>query len=417
MSNIIKYINFTSGDLIAFTVEQPDLYVDQDSNIEQLITNINNNMVSSSFRFLVLYPDETVNYEIPPADIKIGGSWNENYQNGQRRSVSFTLYNEDDKYTPDINTFWTGTRLRLEFGVHLLNGQTIWFQKGIFIINSITPSKSSSGKEVQISASDKFSLFEDSTGRIDSTYEIPVGSDIESVVRSILLTDMGNGFPLDSQDIIYHSALKQKVTQATISKSAGDTMGSILLELATQLSAEIFYNTSGQLTLVPINEVTSDQDKPLIYEYETIKGDISQLDFSFDMNQIINRIIVVGNSNNSGVHKYVALNDDPGSPLCYQRIGYRTGSIINDTNITSDFLAKERAEYELRQQLIIKSSSNASVLFNPLLSVNNLIAISDDSFNLSRERFLITGLSCSLDFSSQMNISFSNIRNLPFITK
>ena len=137
----------------------------------------------------------------------------------------------------------------------------------------------------------------------------------------------------------------------------------------------------------------------------------------YRVNQIINRIIVVGSSNNSGVHKYVALNDDPGSPLCYQRIGYRTGNIINDTNITSDFLAKERAEYELRQQLIIKSSSNASVLFNPLLSVNNLIAISDDSFNLSRERFLITGLSCSLDFSSQMNISFSNIRNLPFITK
>lgn len=417
MNNIVKYINFASGDSLAFSIVKDGIYLDQDSDIEDLIFQINNNVVSSTFRFLVLYPDETINYEIPPEDIKSGGSWSENYQNGQRRSVSFTLYNENDNYTPDINTFWTGTRLRLEMGINLVDGQTVWFQKGVFVINKITPSKSSSGKEVQISASDKYSLFEDNTGKIDTTYEIPVNTDIEEAIRSILLTDMGNGFPLDSQNIIYHSSFKGKTTQATISKSAGDTLGSILLELATQLSAEIFYNTSGQLVLAPINEVTSDQDKPLIYEFETAKGDISQLDFSFDMNQIINRIIVIGSSNNGGVYKSIAVNDDPASPLCYQRVGYRTGNIINDSNITSDVLAEERADYELRQQLVIKSSTSASVLFNPLLEVNNLIAISDDSFALNHERFLLNSLSCSLDFSSQMSITFTNLKNLPFVTK
>lgn len=417
MSNIVHYINFTSGDSLAFSIVKDGIYLDQESDIENLIFQINNNMISSTFRFLVLYPDETINYEIPAEDIKAGGTWSENYQNGQRRSVSFSLYNNDGKYTPDINTFWAGTRLKLEMGANLSDGQTIWFQKGVFIINKITPNKTSSGNEVQISASDKFSLFEDSTGKIDTTYEIPVGTNIQEVIKSILLTDMGNGFPLDSADIIYHSSFKEKVTQSTISKGAGDTLGSILLELCTQLSAEIFYNTSGQLTIVPINEVTSDQDKPLIYEYRTDNGDISQLDFSFDMNQIINRIIVVGSSNNGGVYKYIAVNDDPSSPLCFQRIGYRTGNIINDSNITSDVLAEERAKYELRQQLVIKSSTSANVLFNPLLEVNNLIAISDAFFELNHERFLLNSMSCSLDFSSQMSITFTNLRNLPFITK
>ena len=135
------------------------------------------------------------------------------------------------------------------------------------------------------------------------------------------------------------------------------------------------------------------------------------------MNQIINKIVVIGSSTNGGVYKYIATNDDASSPLCWQRIGYRTGNIINDSNITSNVLAKERAEYELRQQLILKSSTSASVLFNPLLEVNNLIAISDTFFNLKYERFLLNSISCSLDFSNQMSITFSNLKNLPFVTR
>ena len=302
-------------------------------------------------------------------------------------------------------------------GMTLSTGQTIWCKKGIFVITQATPSLTSSNKEVKISANDKFSFFENSTGRLESTYEIPVGSVVEDVIQEILLTSLGNGSPMDPKEYIYHSSLKGKVTQSIISKSAGDTLGSILLELANQISAEIFYNAAGNLTIVPINEVTLDSAKPLIYEFKTANGDISQLDFAFNYNNIINRVIVVGNTSNGGVYKYIAVNDDTSSPLCYQRIGYQTGNIINDSNISSDILAKERAEYELRQQLILKSSVSSSVLFNPFLEVNNLIAISDTFFNLNHERFILQSISCSIDYSNQMNITFSNLRNLPFVVK
>ena len=52
---------------------------------------------------------------------------------------------------------------------------------------------------------------------------------------------------------LLYASFKGKKTQATISKSAGESYGSILLDLATQLSAEIFYNAMGNLTLVPTN--------------------------------------------------------------------------------------------------------------------------------------------------------------------
>ena len=216
-------------------------------------------------------------------------------------------------------------------------------------------------------------------------------------------------------NIIYHSSFKGKKTQATISKSAGESYGSILLDLATQLSAEIFYNAMGNLTLVPTNETSLDVDKPLIFDYDAERGQISGLDFSFDMGSIVNRVIVIGSSVTGGVVSATAVNDDAGSPLCYQRIGYRTGSIINDSNISTEILAQERAQYELRKQLILKSSTNVSVLFNPLLSVNNLVTITSEFFGLTHERFLIQSISCSLDYGGVMSITITNIRNLPSI--
>lgn len=415
MENYTKNLLLSSGDTIPVALDNYDSYAVHDINILHLIEWINNNFTYPRWRIYVLFADETINYEIPPEDIKVGGSFSENYQDGQRRSLSFSLYNESGKYSPNINMFWAGTRLRLDRGIEMSDGVTLWFQSGIFVVSSAQNSLNPSEKTVQITAKDKFSLFEEKTGTLETTYEIPEGSEIEQVIKTILLTDMGNGEPLDSRPLIYHSSFKGKTVQASITKSAGESYGGILLELATQLSAEIFYNAMGNLTLIPTNETSLDTEKPLIYDFDAEKGQISSLDFNFDMSSIINRIIVVGSSVKGSVVTATAVNDNPGSPLCYQRVGYRTGNIINDSNITTEILAQERAQYELRKQLILKSSTSVNVLFNPLLSVNNLVTITSEYFNLTHERFLIQSISCSLDYSGVMSITISNIRNLPSI--
>ena len=88
---------------------------------------------------------------------------------------------------------------------------------------------------------------------------------------------------------------------------------------------------------------------------------------------------------------------------------------INDSNITNDILAQERADYELRKVLIAKSSLSSSVFFNPILTVNNMITYTDDFFSLKRERLILQSISFSLDYSGLMSISCSNIKNLTFV--
>ena len=413
--NFTQTVFLASGERIEANFSGFETSSTGEVDILHLIRWMNNNYTMPKWRLYVLYPDETINYEIPQEDIRTGGSFEENYQDGQRRSLTFTLHNQDRKYSPGINSFWTGTRLRLDRGICTIDGTTLWCESGIFVVSQAQNNLSPSDRSVQITAKDKFSLFDGKPGTLETTYEIPIGSEIEQVIKTIQLMDCGNGEPFDSKPMVFHSSLKGKVTQATISKSAGETLGSILLELATQLSAEIFYNAHGNLTIVPTNEVNGDEDKPTIYDFVAEDGDLSGLNFTFDLDSVINRVIVTGSSLSGGVVTAVAVNDDASSPLCYQRIGYRTSSVINDTNITTQYLAEERAQYELRKVLILKSSTSIGILFNPLLTVNNLITITSEYFGLSHERFLIQSISCPLDYSGSMTVTISNIKNLPLV--
>lgn len=412
MARYNQYLNMSSGEILSLETDDADsYYLDGYDSIPLIQKEIQMNFTAPRFRIFVLYPDESINYEIPTEDIKTGGSYDENYQDGQRRTLSFSLYNYSGKYSPNINNFWVGTRLKLDMGVELSSGATVWFSKGVYIINQATPTLKQGEKTVSISASDKFCVFENKTGILESGYEIETGAYIEDVINSILRMDIGNSQVFDPKPIIYHSSFKGKTVQATISKSAGDTLGSILTELATQLSAEIFYNSNGNLVLSPATVVTNDGDKPCIWDFKTEDGDLDQLSFAMNYSNIINRIVVTGSSEN-GVVQAVAVNNDPRSPVCYQRIGLRTGSIINDSNIYSDQLAQERAVYELRQQLLIQTSSSANTTFNPFLEVNNVITISDDFFDYNKERFLIQSVSCSLDYTGTTSITFSNVNNV-----
>ena len=223
MSNL--KLNLASGDI---------LYVEREGGAEELMSSaftasqilnaIKDPNVIPRYRIFVLYPDDTINYEIPIEDIQSGGSYSENYQDGQRRSLSFSLVNNDGKYLVGVNKLWEGTRLRLDLGVQNHLGTTIWVEKGIFVITKVNCSESSDGNKItQITASDKFILFEGKTGVLDDTTEIPIGSKIQDVITGILVMDPGNGFPLDQRPIIYNTAFQGKTVQSSISKSSGDT--------------------------------------------------------------------------------------------------------------------------------------------------------------------------------------------------
>ena len=409
-----------SGDVVSGILEaENNLLVDYSAYCKPIyIKNLlKRSRIIPRFRLFVCNPDGTRRYQIPNDDIASGGSYSENYQNGQRRTLSFTLINNTGKYTPGIDTIWINTVIALDIGIIAPeDGITFWFQKGIFIVNSANPTHTNKDCTVAVECSDKFSLLTGAMGRLVNTVEIPSGTLIEDVINDTLKNPTGNGYVFDSSPFIYNSAFKGRKTPLTVSGSSGSNWGDLLTQLADILSAEIFYNSEGRLTLIPTTEVISDRDKPVLFDFVDVLGDFQNDNMTFEMNEFINKVVVIGSNVNGHTVTAEAINDNPSSPLCYQKIGYRMKEPINDSNITNDFLAQERADYELRKASIAKTKLSSTVFLNPLLSVNNLVTFTDEFFSFRKERFLVQSISFNLDYNGIMSLTVSNINDLPYLT-
>lgn len=366
--------------------------------------------ITPIYKLYVLHYDETIDYEIPQDDIIIdSGNFSENYQNGQRKSINVNLVNIDGKYNPNINSIWMNNKFRLDVGLEF-NGVEYLFARGIYILGNPSSSHQDSDKQVSLTLVDKFAMFEGKMGTLETTYEIPVGTNIQKAIYGILNLDNGMGYPMDSKPVLFDDFVTTTMP-FTLTKDAGSTLGEMLLELGTILNAEVFYNSQGNLCYKSINETTNDDLKSSLWDYEDGKRDYFTANTQYGFEDVINEVHVVGDNVNNDIFSAISKNTNPASPLCIGLIGRRV-LYINDSNIYNDSLAQQRANYELRRQGLLKVSMTIEVAFNPLLFVNNIITITDSHYNLERARFLIQSISYSIGSQSKMTITCSNLDNL-----
>lgn len=366
--------------------------------------------ITPIYKLYVLHYDETIDYEIPQDDIIIdSGNFSENYQNGQRKSINVNLVNIDGKYNPNINSIWMNNKFRLDVGLEF-NGVEYLFARGIYILGNPSSSHKDSDKQVSLTLVDKFAMFEGKMGTLETTYEIPVGTNIQKAIYGILNLDNGMGYPMDSKPVLFDDFLTTTMP-FTLTKDAGSTLGEMLLELGTILNAEVFYNSQGNLCYKSINETTNDNLKSSLWDYEDGKRDYFTANTQYGFEDVINEVHVVGDNVNNDIFSAISKNTNPASPLCIGLIGRRV-LYINDSNIYNDSLAQQRANYELRRQGLLKVSMTIEVAFNPLLFVNNIITITDSHYDLERARFLIQSISYSIGSQSKMTITCSNLDNL-----
>ena len=150
--------------------------------------------------------------------------------------------------------------------------------------------------------------------------------------------------------------------------------------------------------------------KASLWDYSEDNRDYHGASASYDFENAVNEVQVVGDNINNEIFSAYSQNTNPASPLCIARIGRRI-EYINDSNIYSDDLAQQRADYELRKFGILKTTMTVTVSFNPLLFVNNLITITDEYYGLQRARFLIQSISYTLGDQCEMTLTCSNIAN------
>lgn len=371
-------------------------------------------VVKPKYRISVLNPDETVNYTIPFEDIPNDGiSYTEEYQSGQRRNITLKLINSNKKYTPSINGIWLTTKFKLDIGI-LVKDEIVWFPRGIYSMGDINLTNLGSDNTVSIQLKDKFSIFEGKMGTLEEAYEIEIGSDIEDVLYGIRSFSMGNGYILDYKDVILDPSFVGFKTQSTIRVEEGGNLGQVISELATQLSAEYYYNNVGNLCFYPLNETIDDSNKPVIWTFNKLTRNLWDLQLDYKNEEIVNVVKVVGDNIDNGIYSAVVTNENPASPICIQQVGRRAAPKYTEANVWSDDLAYDLARYYLRQSSFVSVDFSCVVGFNPILTVNNICEVENEFIGAKREKLLITSISFGSG-DGAMSLKLCNTKDLPFV--
>lgn len=372
-----------------------------------------------------LNPDDTVDYEITTDLYNTNGMLNVTNQSGCRRTFNLQIHNEDGRYNIDVNKVWLGQKVKLYLGLYI-DGIPYLIQQGVFYITNPTDIINPSTKCIQLNCTDKWAYLDGSLfGNLDGIYKIPVNSNIFNATKELLLTDRGNGIPLDSTKPNISTFFNTKMTKlsngklvpilntpftATIDK--GQTYADVLLQFNTMLAGVIYYDTVGRLNIEPNEEDLLDKNKEIVYKFDQYNSTILSKSQEFRFTDVFNDILCVGATTNGYLAKGRATNNNIKSDLCVQRIGRKT-KVYEDTNYYTDDLCQDWANYLLRNNTILQTSINIATIPLYHLDVNKLITITNPKNHLQEEKFLINSLSIPLGLG-QMTISAASVNELEF---
>lgn len=371
------------------------------------------------------------------------GSITCNYEQGTRKSCTITLSNIDEKYTPDENNpFWFNRKFRLYIGLtddrkvdkriedfywagaqRLFDGDMYWFAKGVYITQNIKCD--SVNHIVTISGVDKYAQLDGTLNvlqadEMDTVFRY--GSNVRRVVSDILMLDMGNRLPLDPIEPIIDTDIAKEYLYKEFTLSAGQYYGDFLNELASSFGCEVFYDNLGRFTMR--RAFTDDVAywnafKAPSHEFKYgVQGYMDPQE-DVDLNGV-NKIIVQTENIETPNASYVAINHNPRSPLCYDKIGARTlpenGGIvtinagdIEQDNRTAEYMVMKRCKEYAEYRLMKETCTAIEISFNcpmfPHLNEGDIISVTDKHFNLDRDTFIVNSITFDLgSLTTQMQV-------------
>jgi hypothetical protein len=280
-------------------------------------------------------------------------------------------------------------------------GNQYWFDYGVFVYSTASKDKYT----IKISAIDKFGFFtaDLNQSRIDTDYVIPANTTFRKLLIDNLQEDMGNGTITDMKDPFIETAYWNYKLPYEIKKTQGQYIGDIFNEEASILSADIYYDNQGRLT---VRQSTLDCYDTLgsIWDYNTSCADIFNINTSYDLGNVVNTITVYGTSTANKLCSYTAQNTYVQSDLCVQNIGVKRGDSIEIANATPQ-RCRDLGNYHIKKRAMIDKPTTFNSRFLPHLDAAKCITI-------DRERFILQEIKCPL--VGLMGVSACSINTIPF---
>lgn len=351
-----------------------------------------------------------------------------NLQNGQRRTASVTLSNVGQQFDYSINSLWFGQEVALDEGMILPNGEEIYFQEGIFLLETPQDELRPEERTITYNLVDKWANLDGTLfGNLESTYEVPLGTNVFQPITALLSEDKGNGIPVDRVSPVYTDYYNGKTQQlpdgTTVSvtdspytlriDSDSGTIADVVLGLTGMLNAWVGYDNTGALRVDPSQDDLLDTAKPVAWQFRFEDFLFLGATYTIKNTEVYNDYIVVGEQLDDYTQPHGrATNTNPQSDTNVQTIGRKTIR-ENRAGFATNQQCQDLAEWMLKRSSILQKSISISCSQILHINENELVEIiRTDKPGSPVERHLIMGFSRPLNGTEQMTIDAVSVNDL-----
>ena len=358
------------------------------------------------------------------------GSISVKYNQGVRRTCDITIDDINKKMLPndENSVFFVNKKFKIYIGLYKKNwsksgsdgtgvyhnsqDDTIyWFSHGIFITQNCDYDKKNG--ILHLSGVDKFGFFTKDLNQhtLQNTYHISADSKLGQLISDIITIDMGNGMPTGTQTPIIHTSFVNQVLPYDIEKTANETIGDILIEIATAFNADIYYDVDGHLVFEP-NIIDDYNRQAPVFEFG--KNDSALIDMTLDFNygDIVNQITVTGDNSDGVVYSSTATNENPVSSLRVSNIGIKAADIEETAMGYSDKRCSDYANYLLKKKMRMAIAGTITCTPLPHLDCNRIVKVYQNEDDVNEIDLLIEEVQIPLS-PEAYSLSVCNIQDLP----
>jgi hypothetical protein len=383
---------------------------------QEIINVLKSKIYTRFFRVFLLHDDDSIKEEITNQVINTG-TLEKTYQQGQTRSISLTIMNPTNIWNPSPTSgkLWANTKFKLQMGLYI--GDYVYLiDEGIFVVQDPNLSNEDSNKVVSLQLYDKFALLDGTiNGNIDTDYQIPLGTNLYEAARSLLSLPKDNlGRPYDSQTINFPVKFMNVKTPYTIKKTSSNSIGEILIELATIISCDIYYDGNGHLTFYDVLDDLDYHKRRSMWIYQENANEFFRVSRKDEWSKIRNKYVIKGTNINGRLCKAIVENTNMKSPFnVYSNFGVKM-EIIENSLLNTDNLCLENGKYELRKNSMRYISINFNSIFIPHLAPNDLVRWTYTPYGFLNKNFIVQSVSIPLNAKELMSVSITNVEDLPF---
>jgi len=338
----------------------------------------------------------------------IGGDINIDANSTVRRRCSINLAITDSSFLiSEDSKIWLDKWFRVEIGIkNLITDKIVWFNKGIYAINSPSVKYSATEKTLSLEGLDLMCTFEGTLGGSLEAVEtkIPVNTPISDAIKTIVTT-----FGYVSKNNLYVEQNTATIPYE-IEVQAGDSVYSLLEKIRDLfMDFEMFFDEDGRFIYQKIKSrfVSTNPSINDIISYSFLEENDLAVDYSVDykFDNVRNKIITYGKLLNNGLQvKYVLENTDVNSPFNVNKPMGVIPFVFKSDDLFTQEQAQQRCEFEFYKHNNMCETVSIGLIPLYFLDVNLMVEFNKPEINL-QGKYLIDSISIQLSHDGVMSLS------------